>query len=369
MDGFLNLEGQAKADFYQAKYDYYKRFNLLVLFATAVMFFILLVPDWQIAEQFSWQTLAIRSLVVIPLGVVVLAYRQTSNYRIMSVISLMMVHTVIWGNIWAGSYMVDQSYVNESFLIMSFVLLLVAFSAPPFYAMVAQLVLIGDILLADQLYQFDNLELILSFNVPVIILLCLLDLIATGFYYDHYIVQKKLEFAQFHDPLTQVFNRQQLHKIMGTGHDLAFISDAIAVVIMDVDHFKQVNDRYGHDEGDRILQFVADCIRHSLRGPDLVIRWGGEEFVAILFDCQPDQASLVAERIRRAVEKSVNGVCKITISLGVAIYKGGDCFETIKKADQALYVAKHRGRNQVVCYEDLNQQDLDGEGLNGHTDA
>jgi|GEM_PF-286740 len=369
MDAFLRLEGKAKEDFYQAKYDYYRRFNLGVLFASSFMFFILLVPDWQVYEQFTWRLLVIRSMVVIPLAVVVLVYRKTSNYRVMSVVSLLMVHAMIWGNIWAGSYGTDQSYVNEGFLIMSFVLLLASFSVPPFYAMAAQLGLIGNILLADQLYHFPNLDVILSFNIQVIILLCLVDLIVTGFYYDHYITKRKLDFALFHDPLTQVFNRRQLHKIMGAGHDLSFMSDAIAIVIMDVDHFKQVNDSFGHDEGDRILQFVADCIKHCLRGPDLVIRWGGEEFVAILFDCQRDQASLVAERIRCSVEKSVNGVCKITISLGVAIYEGGDCFETIKKADQALYVAKHSGRNQVVCYEDLDQEALGLEKDSRHADV
>lgn len=369
MEAFLRLEGKAKEDFYQAKYDYYRRFNLGVLFVAALMFFSLLVPDWQVFEQFSWQLLVIRSMVVIPLAVVVLVYRQTSNYRIMSVVSLLMIHAMIWGNIWAGSYGADQSYVNEGFLIMSFILLLASFSAPPLYAMVAQLGLIGNILLADQLYHYTNLDVILTFNIQVIILLALVDLIVTGFYYDHYITQRKLEFALFHDPLTQVFNRRQLHKIMGAGHDLSFMSPDIAIVIMDVDHFKRVNDSYGHDEGDRILQFVADCIRHSLRGPDLVIRWGGEEFVALLFDCQPDQASLVAERIRSSVEKSVNGVCKITISLGVAIYPGGDCFETIKKANQALFVAKRNGRNQVVCYEDLDQDSFDLDEYNRRADA
>ena len=103
MEAFLRLEGKAKEDFYQAKYDYYRRFNLGVLFVAALMFFSLLVPDWQVFEQFSWQLLVIRSMVVIPLAVVVLVYRQTSNYRIMSVVSLLMIHAMIWGNIWVGS--------------------------------------------------------------------------------------------------------------------------------------------------------------------------------------------------------------------------------------------------------------------------
>ena len=77
----------------------------------------------------------------------------------------------------------------------------------------------------------------------------------------------------------------------------------------------------------------------------------------------------MAERIRSSVEKSVNGVCKITISLGVAIYPGGDCFETIKKANQALFVAKRNGRNQVVCYEDLDQDSFDLDVYNRRADA
>lgn len=369
MNGFMKLEGLARDDFYQAKYDYYRRFSLGVLFASALLFFLLFVPDSQVGGNFSGRSLLIRSLVVIPLGVVVLAFRKTRNYRIMAVISLIMVHAMIWDNIWAVSGIPDYKYMGESFLVMGFILLLVSFGVPPFYAMIAQWGLIGDILLSDQLYHYSDLNVMLALNVQVVILLCLVDLLITRFYHDHYITQKKLEFALFHDPLTQVFNRRQLHKIMGEGHDLTFLSDDIAIVIMDVDHFKKVNDSYGHDEGDRILQFVADCIGHCLRGPDLLIRWGGEEFVAILFDCPQDKAAEVAERIRRIVEKSVNGVCRITVSLGVAIYKGGDCFVTIKKADRALYVAKHSGRNQVVCYEDLDESSLDEEALRGQTDA
>jgi diguanylate cyclase (GGDEF)-like protein len=369
MNGFMKLEGQARNDFYQAKYDYYRRFNLGALFASALLFFLLFVPDWQVGGDFSFRLLMIRSLVVIPLGIVVLAFSLTSNYRIMTMISLVMVHAIIWGNIWAVSGIANQTYVSESFLVMGFILLLVSFGSPPFYAMVAQWGLIADILLSDQLFHFPDLDVMIALNVQVVILLCLVDLIITRFFYDHYITQKKLEFALFHDPLTQVFNRRQLHKIMGEGHDLTFLSEAIAILIMDVDHFKKVNDNFGHDEGDRILQFVADCIRHCLRGPDLLIRWGGEEFVAILFDCPEDKASEVAERIRRTVEKSVNGVCRITISMGVAIYEGGDCFMTIKKADRALYVAKHSGRNQVVCYWDLDEAGLNDEALKGQTGA
>ena len=139
MNQFLQLEGKPKDDFYQAKYDYYKYFNLGIMFASSLMFFILFITDWQLYEQGSWRSLLLRSLVVIPLAVVYFAYRKTSNYKIMSTISLIMVHAMVWGNILVVSYLSNLTYLNEGFLIMSLILLLVSFSAPPLYAMVAHL--------------------------------------------------------------------------------------------------------------------------------------------------------------------------------------------------------------------------------------
>ncbi|MFV0358095.1 MAG: GGDEF domain-containing protein [Bacteroides thetaiotaomicron] len=159
-----------------------------------------------------------------------------------------------------------------------------------------------------------------------------------------------------HDPLTKVFNRRKLDELMGSAHDLSFMSNQIGILIMDIDHLKSVNDHYGHAKGDLVLQFVADCIRNSLRGSDLVIRWGGDEFAAILFDCPTDQVDRVADRIRKAVECSVNGICPITISIGTAQYPGGDCLETFKKAGLALKNAKLQGRNRVINYADTEIQ-------------
>ena len=120
---------------------------------------------------------------------------------------------------------------------------------------------------------------------------------------------------------------------------------------MDVDFFKEVNDKYGHEAGDKVLVHLADILRRNVRENDYVIRWGGEEFLVIMPGLAYDKVNLVAEQLRAGIEKSNNEVCTTTISIGVARYDGNDYHATIRKADEALYEAKNSGRNKVISYE------------------
>ena len=121
----------------------------------------------------------------------------------------------------------------------------------------------------------------------------------------------------------------------------------------DVDHFKQINDSYGHAAGDKVLKIVAECLANSLRSVDFIARYGGEEFVMILPGSTLEQAMDVADRIREAVAKlgfHVSGKpLRITISCGVSALREGDtAASAFERADQALYRAKAEGRNRVV---------------------
>lgn len=120
---------------------------------------------------------------------------------------------------------------------------------------------------------------------------------------------------------------------------------------MDIDYFKQVNDKLGHEAGDKVLMYLAQQLKSLVRSTDYIIRWGGEEFLILMPGCEINQAVRVAEKIRESVEEGENEVCKITLSIGVAAYEGGDYHDVIKKADEAMYQAKKGGRNQVVLYE------------------
>lgn len=124
----------------------------------------------------------------------------------------------------------------------------------------------------------------------------------------------------------------------------------IEEIRLDIDHFKRVNDQYGHLAGDMVIKEVASIIVDSLRSLDFAGRYGGEEFVLVLTNSENGSASLVAERIRHRVEQysTFPDDIRITISGGVAEYTGQSCEQLIRKADELLYAAKKGGRNQVA---------------------
>jgi two-component system cell cycle response regulator len=125
--------------------------------------------------------------------------------------------------------------------------------------------------------------------------------------------------------------------------------------MIDIDHFKPINDTYGHDAGDEVLRQFAARVQSSVRGIDLACRYGGEEFVVVMPDADMSIARAVGERLRRniaaepfLVSKGANKL-DVTISVGIAMRREGDAADTVlKRADEALYQAKRDGRNRVV---------------------
>lgn len=155
------------------------------------------------------------------------------------------------------------------------------------------------------------------------------------------------------DPLTGIGNRRGFEAEAGRMLACASRSDAsMALLILDLDHFKSVNDTFGHPAGDRILRSLADTLTSALRPGDVVGRIGGEEFAIAISRSGTEQAVALAERIRRAVA-SMSTVCdgravSLTVSIGVASLSRGQTLEALfDEADAALYRAKERGRNRV----------------------
>lgn len=132
------------------------------------------------------------------------------------------------------------------------------------------------------------------------------------------------------------------------------------LAMVDVDHFKQVNDKFGHHIGDEVLILVARIMKNTFRGYDRVYRFGGEEFVVLMRSAWHDSALTTLERFRKNMEEySFPQVGQITVSVGMNIINGGDPPNVVcDKADQAVYYAKHHGRNQVRSYTDLVENGL-----------
>ncbi|MFB9326053.1 diguanylate cyclase [Paenibacillus aurantiacus] len=150
------------------------------------------------------------------------------------------------------------------------------------------------------------------------------------------------------DPLTGLMNRRTMTDIMDGWFEARM---RFAIVILDIDYFKSVNDTFGHQAGDEVLRSLARTLNHSVRRNDLCCRYGGEEFVLLFPGLRADEAFAQAERIRRKVERMSAPIGRsVTVSMGVAEYPShADTMETlIELADRALYQAKQNGRNQTV---------------------
>ncbi len=157
------------------------------------------------------------------------------------------------------------------------------------------------------------------------------------------------------DVLTHLFNRRFLPSILKREISLVRRNgDGFCLLMLDIDHFKRVNDEYGHDAGDRVLQQVAAQIVSQVRAGDFVFRYGGEEFLAVLAEIDEARALLVAEKIRQRIanlEVSLAGgrTIRVTISIGLATNDGHPDYQRlIERADQALYAAKNAGRNRIA---------------------
>jgi len=153
------------------------------------------------------------------------------------------------------------------------------------------------------------------------------------------------------DPLTNIFNRRKFHDSLATA-----ISNAgryfhqFALLMIDIDHFKHINDTFGHQAGDEVLRDISKLIHASVRNADMLFRVGGEEFTLLAMVSEKDDVWLLAEKLRQIVAShSFDRIGKITVSIGIAYFREGDTQESIySRADEAMYQAKRGGRNCVV---------------------
>ena len=165
-----------------------------------------------------------------------------------------------------------------------------------------------------------------------------------------------LEFMATRDPLTECLNRRAFFAQLNTHWDAARRYDyPLCCIMVDIDHFKSVNDTHGHAVGDQAIKHVAKLMETGRRTSDIVGRYGGEEFVLLLPHIAIDDATLVAERIRQLIDATPCDKLHITVSMGVSMMSAStkDAGELLHQADEALYAAKHGGRNQVCRWDKL----------------
>ncbi len=179
-------------------------------------------------------------------------------------------------------------------------------------------------------------------------------------------LRENLRYQSIRDPLTTLYNRRYLEEFLNKQiAQSERNNESISILMMDLDHFKRINDVHGHDAGDMVLKEFSKILIDDTRPGDIAARFGGEEFIIVFYDTDLDSAYKRAEDIRFNVSRllikyGADVLSKITVSIGVSSYPkdGKDTKSLIETADKALYVAKNSGRNKVVSSADLNKHNI-----------
>lgn len=168
-------------------------------------------------------------------------------------------------------------------------------------------------------------------------------------------IQKLAQLAE-RDPLTKVLNRRGLNRYLQLELEKVDAVNPLSVLLIDIDHFKKINDEFGHDVGDSCLIMLTQLLTNNVRHSDLVARMGGEEFLIALPDTTKEQANKLAQKLLQTISQTnldtLNRAMTVTVGVAELDYNAGSVDKLIKHADQALYEGKKQGRNQVVVYDE-----------------
>lgn len=278
-------------------------------------------------------------------------------------------------------YHVSEPMIRAPFLLMATVAMLFGVLALNFrrMLMLGGVVMASYLLMLAALYRWapERLDLRIETVMVVAYAIVLVQIASLGSYIGGLrdtLRQKnaaltdtmaELEVLATRDPLTRLPNRRtamlQLDRELSRTERRDHSGDGLCVALLDVDHFKLVNDKHGHQAGDEVLRALSETMSATMRQGDFVARFGGEEFLVILPETTLEGGTATAERLRQAVldasHHALPGDDPITVSIGLAIHiHGRRIEETLGLADQALYDAKHRGRNQVSVWCDATGQ-------------
>ena len=355
MNNFLSLRGSDRTEFYRSKFNHYKRFNSILMAIEAICSVSYFASDCIITNSIPYSFLFIRSLVLIPLIIYyIVNVKFSTKFMPQLIMSCVIGQTILWCTIAATWRLPDQSFAGDGLVIIQLAFFIQSFASTFELSVLSQITVLISIIISTFTMPIYSASVISSICIPCIIALSFVSYMITQSYYESYIITRRLSNLSYVDQLTGVYNRHKLDELVTNNKlNITRLTD-VSFILIDIDFFKKINDTYGHDKGDIVLAHLASILTQNVRKQDFVIRWGGEEFLIILYDCNERQAFKIAEKIRKKVLEYDNGIQKITISLGICEYNGLDYKESVNKADQALYTAKNNGRNKSICYSKID---------------
>ena len=342
---YRSMNDDDLADFYQSKCDYYQNYVAISLVVGAFFSITYIFSDYLLNGTYL-PTLIPRFSILIALALFLVLINFVRDSKFITFLDFALAHCIVLATMWAIYHLEIKVHASEGFIIMNVVFLTVGFVSRPRYTFLSSVIFILEILITNNFNHYPNLDIILALQIPVGLAVICSHILLTLYYLDHYRVRQKLELAMVTDPLTQVYNRHLLEKIV-TKNALIDAQEPIAIAMLDIDYFKQVNDEHGHYTGDLTLLYIGKKLSTETHADDYVIRFGGEEFIIIFKNCDVNNACARMEQFRRDIESATDTPVPFTVSVGVSKYTG-DFAKSIQNVDSALYKAKNTGRNKVV---------------------
>jgi diguanylate cyclase (GGDEF)-like protein/hemerythrin-like metal-binding protein len=341
------------AAYLSAKREAMASFSIRMCLLMGATGFLLWIWDWAMDPAKAWHTLYLRGIILATAFLYPAALKYSRDPRMQAIAAF--ATTLAWMGAFFGILTWVQGglvYGIGGFMLFQMMGILVL------QGLSYRLNLLYDVLIVLLPHAFGLIDPSLGFPHltyavliwPTAVMSALAQFSLDQSFRRQYRLGLALEETAFSDPLTGAWNRRYFGQTIPA--ELAKCrrySLPMSVLMMDIDHFKRVNDTFGHRAGDDVLREVAELMRKQARISDILIRWGGEEFLMLLPTTTEAGAMELAEKIRKACETNeIHPVGTVTLSLGVAEYLGEATEAWIKRADDALYAAKKGGRNRSV---------------------
>ena len=337
---------ERKEEFYQAKYDYYEKMIFYIVLVSSITSFFYWFTDCMLYGRIAWETLLARASIFFFLAIYIVIVRKSNNYKLCIPAAYIMAHLIIFCTSWAVLNLENRTHANEGLMVIECIFIFLGMASPKHYSIAFHSWMIVDIIIANLFIHYDDFFTIIVLHLLLIIGAEILVSYLEKVFEDKFVSNIKLNHVLLHDPLTGAYNRNIFRTICHQGTNIFIIKDA-GVLLLDIDFFKKVNDTYGHDVGDMILQRLASTVENTIRSEDYLIRFGGEEFVVILTNVNKKILEETASRIKEAIQAELIDF-SITVSIGGCMYdEVTDYNNIIKIADEQLYYIKQNGRNGI----------------------
>lgn len=337
---------ERKEEFYQSKYEYYEKMVFYLILTSSIASFFYWGTDCMLYGRIAWETLLPRASIFVFLAIYIVIVRKSNNYKLCIPAAYIMAHLVVFCTSWAVLHLENRTHANEGLMVIECIFIFLGFAAPKHYSILFHLWMLIDIIIADLFIHYDDFLTIIVLHFILIIGTEILIAYIEKVFQDRFVSNIRLNHVLLHDPLTGAYNRNIFKTICYPGTNMINIKNA-GLLILDIDFFKKVNDTYGHDVGDVILQRLSKSVEGTIRSDDYLVRFGGEEFVVILSNVSKEILEDTAIRIKSAIQTELSDY-SITVSIGGCMYdEVSDYSNSIKIADEQLYYVKQNGRNGI----------------------